>query len=298
VSEERKNLDSVMEIYDHLMQRSAKKNMTLISIGGGIVQDVTGFVASTLYRGLNWVFLPTTLLAQSDSCIGSKTSLNYKRFKNIIGTFYPPAEVHIHTPFLTTLPQDDFLSGLGEMVKLHLMGGNETTAQLTASLPAILERDAAALQQAIRSSLAIKLSYMEGDEFDTGRRNLLNFGHCFGHALETVSGYAIPHGQAVVIGMLFANLAAVRRGLLSSATAATIADSLLKRSFSIPLAEEYFAYEAILAAMKQDKKRIGDGLVMVMMDDAYSLQKVTDFSEHELAEGIRTLQQELAHSFS
>lgn len=289
VSEERKGLDSVMEIYDRLMERSAKKNMTLISIGGGIVQDVTGFVASTLYRGLNWVFVPTTLLAQADSCVGSKTSLNYKRFKNLIGTFYPPSEVHIHAPFLETLDDSDFLSGLGEVVKLHIMGGSETTERLAANLPSILGRKAAVMLEAIRCSLSIKLSYMEGDEFDTGRRNLLNFGHCFGHALETVSEYAIPHGQAVVIGMLFANLAAVRRGILGSKLADNLAETLLLKSLSVPLRETYFEPAPLLEAMKQDKKRVVAGLVVVMMQDGHGFEKITDFSEAELAAGIEDL---------
>ncbi|HEX5772934.1 MAG TPA: AroB-related putative sugar phosphate phospholyase (cyclizing) [Geomobilimonas sp.] len=294
VSEERKGLDSVMEVYDRLMDKAAKKNMTLISLGGGIVQDVTGFVASTLYRGLNWVFVPTTLLAQADSCIGSKTSLNYKRFKNLIGTFYPPTEVHIHSPFLKTLPEADFLSGLGEVVKLHLMGGKETTEALVATLPAVLERNSVALLPAIRTSLSIKLSYMEGDEFDTGRRNLLNFGHCFGHALETVSNYAIPHGQAVVIGMLFANIAAVQRGLLDPSLASHLANSLLGKSLSIPLRREYFAVEAILEAMKKDKKRTGEGLVVVMMTSDYEFEKVTDYSPDELVTATAALM-ELLH---
>lgn len=289
VSEERKGLDSVMEIYDRLMERSAKKNMTLISIGGGIIQDVTGFVASTLYRGLNWIFVPTTLLAQADSCIGSKTSLNYKRFKNLIGTFYPPNELHIHTPFLKTLNKNDFLSGLGEVVKLHIMGGRETTGALIDALSDVLSREPDALMQVIRTSLAIKLSYMEGDEFDTGRRNLLNFGHCFGHALETVSNYDIPHGQAVVVGMIFANLAARRRGWISSATSERLLASLLLKSLSIPMREEYFDSVGLLEGMKQDKKRIGSGLVMVMMKEDFSFEKAVDFREDELHLGIAEL---------
>lgn len=282
VSEERKTLEGVAEVYDRLMARSAKKNMTLVSIGGGIVQDVTGFVASTLYRGLHWVYVPTTLLAQADSCIGSKTSLNYKRFKNLLGTFYPPAEIHVHAPFLATLGEDDFRSGLGEVVKLHLMGGAASTAALAAALPAIRAREPGALLEAIRRSLAVKLSFMEGDEFDTGRRNLLNFGHCFGHALETVSGYAVPHGQAVVVGMLFANLAAVRRGLLRAEEAERLAEALLLPSLSVRLREEYLAHDGILAAMQQDKKRVGAGLVVVMMHDGHALEKHVDFTEAEL----------------
>ncbi len=282
ICEERKNLDSVMEIYDRLMQSSAKKNMTLISIGGGIIQDITGFVASTLYRGLNWVFVPTTLLAQADSCIGSKTSLNYKRFKNILGTFYPPSEVHIYAPFLQTLAKGDFLSGMGEVAKLHIMGGTDTAAALTAALPAILGRDKDSLLSAIRRSLAIKLSYMEGDEFDTGRRNLLNYGHCFGHALETVCHYAIPHGQAVVVGMLVANRTAVQRGLLSAVNDQRLAKQLLASLLDFKLDLSIYSTTELIAAMKQDKKRIGEGLVMVMITDSMELVKADDVTPEEV----------------
>ncbi len=289
VSEERKTLAGVEEIYDRLMSRSAKKNVTLVSFGGGIVQDVTGFVASTLYRGINWVLVPTTLLAQADSCIGSKTSLNYKRFKNVLGTFFPPSEIHVHAPFLRSLPDDDFRSGLGEVAKLHLMGGPQSTAALAADLPRLLARDPAPLLRAIRRSLEIKLSYMEGDEFDTGRRNLLNYGHCFGHALETVSDYAIPHGQAVIVGMLLANAAATRRGLLAPTAAARIAETLLLPCLSVPVREQHLAPDGLVAAMKQDKKRVGEGLVMVMLRDDHALEKLTDFTEAELRAGVDDL---------
>lgn len=289
-SEEHKSLEGVVELYDLLMERSAKKNLTLISIGGGIVQDVTGFVASTMYRGLNWVFVPTTLLSQADSCIGSKTSLNFKRFKNLIGTFYPPAEVHIYPPFLATLDDADFLSGLGEVVKLHLMGGIEATSALNSCLEEVLSRKAPELLSAIHNSLDIKLNYLEGDEFDTGRRNLLNYGHCFGHALETVSGYAIPHGQAVVVGMLFANLIAVSRGLLSSARADLLAQTLLGRSLSVPIRKGYLDWQPLVEAMKQDKKRTGDGLVMVLLAEDASLHKVNDLSVEEVRAALAELE--------
>jgi len=164
VNEERKNLASVQEIYDRLMERYAKRNMTLISIGGGIVQDITGFVASTLYRGINWVYVPTTLLAQADSCIGSKTSLNYKGFKNLIGTFYPPSEIFIYTPFLTTLTDMDFFSGLGEVVKLHILGGETKAQEGIALLPQMLKREPAALLQGVQNSLAIKHTYIAEDD--------------------------------------------------------------------------------------------------------------------------------------
>ena len=288
ICEERKNLESVMELYDHLMECSAKKNMTLISIGGGIVQDITGFVASTLYRGLNWVFVPTTLLAQADSCIGSKTSLNYKRFKNLIGTFYPPAEVHIFSPFQQTLETGDFLSGMGEVAKLHLMGGADTISAFTTALPALLDRDDAAILSAIHQSLTVKLSFMAGDEFDTGRRNLLNYGHCFGHALETVSSYTIPHGQAVVVGMLVANRVAVRRGLLSEETAQRFAEQFLNPLLDFKLELTQYSLAELIAAMMQDKKRTGDGLVMVMVTETLEMVKADDVTPEEIKAVLRS----------
>jgi len=289
VSEERKNLMSVEELYDRFMERSAKKNMTMISIGGGILQDITGFAATTLYRGINWIFVPTTLLAQADSCIGSKTSLNYKRFKNLVGTFYPPKEVYVFSPFLATLNEVDYYSGLGEVVKLHIMGGRKTTSELVRMLPSLVQRKPEVMVTIIKNSLTIKQSYMEGDEFDTGRRNLLNFGHCFGHALETVSDYAIPHGQAVIIGMLFANVAALHRGLLTTGTSDFLAKNLLLNTVTAKVRRSDFDSSRIFEAMKKDKKRTGQGLVVVMMKDDYTFEKVNDFSEKELDESVKTL---------
>jgi 3-dehydroquinate synthase len=289
VSEERKTLAGVAEVWDRLMARSARKNVTVVAFGGGIVQDVTGFAASTLYRGVGWVLVPTTLLAQADSCIGSKTSLNYARYKNLLGTFYPPAEIHLHPPFLRSLSEDDFRSGLGEVAKLHLMGGAEATQAFARDLPALLARAPGPLLAAIRRSLEVKLSFMEGDEFDTGRRNLLNYGHCFGHALETVSGYAVPHGQAVLVGMLVANAAAVRRGLLRAETAARLAGALLRPCLSVTLRERDLAEAPLLAAMRQDKKRVGDGLVLVMLREDGALEKRTDFAEAELRAALDDL---------
>jgi 3-dehydroquinate synthase len=289
VSEERKTLGGVTELYDALLARSPRKNLTLVSIGGGIVQDVTGFVASTLYRGVNWIYVPTTLLAQADSCVGSKTSLNHHRYKNLLGTFYPPAQVHIHAPFLHTLSDDDLRSGLGEVVKLHLMGGAEAAAWLGEQLPALLRREPTALLQAIHRSLAVKRTFMEGDEFDQGRRNLLNFGHCFGHALETVTAYAIPHGQAVVVGMLFADLAAVARGLLLPATAAVRARSVLRPALSVRVPALMAACDGLLAAMQQDKKRLGTDLVVVMQREDLELEKHTDFTPEELRAALGPL---------
>lgn len=283
IGEERKNLDTVQELYDRLTGRAAKRNMTLISIGGGITQDVTGFVASTLYRGINWVFVPTTLLAQADSCVGSKTSLNYKGYKNLVGTFYPPSKVCIDTAFIATQEEPDFFSGLGEVVKLHLMGGEPRTAELIGLLPPILRREREALLTGVKNSLEIKQSYIADDEFDTGRRNLLNFGHCFGHALESTSDFGVPHGQAVVAGMVLANAVAARRGLLSDGLEKFVAERLLLPSLVVQPEQAHLDHGQVVEAMKKDKKRTGDGLALIMMGDGYEFVKVNDLTAAEAA---------------
>jgi 3-dehydroquinate synthase len=282
ISEEGKSLESVQALYDRLTGLAAKRNMTLISIGGGILQDITGFVASTLYRGINWVFIPTTLLAQADSCIGSKTSLNFKGFKNLIGTFYPPSEVYIYTPFLATQEEADFFSGVGEVVKLHILGGREKAQEITELLPRILRREEEALRACVSNSLQIKQGYISEDEFDTGRRNLLNFGHCFGHALEANSNFAIPHGQAIVLGMLLANRVAVHRRILSPQQEKALAEQLLLPSLTVRPHASDLDPKGILEGMKKDKKRTGEGLALILMAEGYEMSRVNDLTESEV----------------
>lgn len=289
ISEEVKCLETVKTVYDALMKCSAKRNMTLISVGGGIIQDITGFVASTLYRGINWIYVPTTLLAQADSCIGSKTSLNYQGYKNLIGTFFPPAKVYVNTAFLTTLESEDFYSGIGEVIKLYMMGGESSTAAFIKEIHKIKQRDRSALAKAIQDVLQIKLQYIQEDEFDTGRRNLLNFGHCLGHAVESTTNFLIPHGQAVLMGILFANIVAKNRGLLSKSRYEFLNQELILGNIRVNQADILFSTDQIFEAMKKDKKRVGEGLALIMMLDDYSMKKTQDLGYDELAVGIKEL---------
>ena len=177
--EENKTFGYVKDIYDFLISKSVKRNLTIISIGGGITQDITGYVASTLYRGVKWIFVPTTFLAMTDSCIGSKTSINYDKHKNLMGTFYPPRQIHINTNFLDTLEKLDFYSGIGETIKFQLMK-EEYPKQFDKVLEIVekVKNDKKYRLEIIHDNMEIKLGYMKGDEFDLGRRNLLNYGHC------------------------------------------------------------------------------------------------------------------------
>ena len=213
-TEDAKTLDGVVALCDAMIARGAKRSTVVVSIGGGVVQDATGFLASVMYRGIRWVYVPSTLLAQGDSCIGSKTSINFRKYKNLLGTMNPPERVIVHPPLAETLDDHQFFSGLGEIVKMHIVSGGDDLVRIGSQITPLSRRDPAAMSEAVRGSLRIKQRYIEEDEFDRGPRRLLNFGHCFGHAIESATDFAVPHGQAVVLGMILAGLVSGSRGQL------------------------------------------------------------------------------------
>lgn len=284
--EENKVIETALAICEKMTEIPAKRNAVLISIGGGIIQDITGFAANILYRGIKWIFVPTTLLAQCDSCIGGKTSLNYHRYKNLLGTFYPPDEIYICPQFVRTLTQEDFESGMGEVIKFNLMGGQEGIAHINGQMAELVARNGDAVEKAIRYSLEFKKPFIEQDEFDRNERIKLNFAHTFGHAVETVSGYGIPHGTAVAIGMIMANRLSVRRGMLKEETAKAC-EALLLQVIHINYALMDKPMEEILGAMRKDKKQVSDSLTIVLMTDQVGeLRIVHDATTDEIREAF------------
>ena len=213
-SEEQKSYSQLEWVIQELIDGGLKKNHRLVAIGGGIVQDITGFVASILYRGVDWLFYPTTLLAQCDSCIGSKTSINFGAYKNQLGGFYPPVEIVIDLNFIDTLLEAAVLSGLGEMIHYYLVSGEDDFRRLKADYARVLA-DKSVLRATVSRSLQIKRSFIEIDEFDRTERQVLNYGHSFGHAIESLTHYGIPHGIAVSFGMDIANYLSVKLGYIS-----------------------------------------------------------------------------------
>lgn len=201
--EHAKSLDRMAEIIVALRDRRATRDTVLVAIGGGVVQDVAAFAASIYMRGIDWVYVPTTLLSMTDSCIGGKSSINVGAYKNIVGTFHPPLRVVIDPTSTATLSDEQKAAGLCEAAKICLCRGPETLERYLALAPQAL-RDKIALTEIIVSSLQAKTWFIEIDEFDTAERLVLNFGHTFGHALEAASGYAISHGIAVGLGMMAA----------------------------------------------------------------------------------------------
>lgn len=263
-TETNKVIDTALDICEKMTEIPAKRNARLISIGGGIIQDITGFVANILYRGIHWTFVPTTLLASCDSCIGGKTSLNYKKYKNLLGTFYPPDAVHICAEFFATLTSKDYKSGLGEVVKFNIMAGNDGLDNITENIDALLRREPAIVNRFVDTSLSFKKDFIEIDEFDRGERIKLNFAHTFGHAIEVVTNYEIPHGTAVAIGMIMADSISVKRGLLKEKMAKKSEDVLLK-VIDIELSLLQVDMNRFIDAMRKDKKQTSDALTAVLL---------------------------------
>ena len=214
-TEENKNLDRFTSYIETLSGQGIRRGDLLVAIGGGIIQDITCFIASVLFRGLDWTFYPTTLLAQADSGIGSKSSINVGEIKNLLGTFTPPKRVCVDPSVLRTLGQDEIRSGIGEMLKVHLIDGPESFRRIAADYDRMVQ-DGAVLLKYVDSALRIKKRFIESDEFDRGIRNVLNYGHSFGHAIETATEFAIPHGVAVTMGMDMANFVSEALGFTSA----------------------------------------------------------------------------------
>ena len=194
--ERQKSYQGLIPIIEKLIAGGFRKNHRLIGIGGGIVQDITAFTSSIMYRGVYWLFFPTTLLAQGDSCIGSKTSINFGEFKNQVGGFYPPNEIYIDLNFLDTLSNSELQSGLGEMSHYFVVVSEGDFNRFKKEYP-LAKQDKNVLKGLIERSLEIKKSYIEIDEFDRNERQVFNYGHSFGHAMESLTNYEMPHGIAV-----------------------------------------------------------------------------------------------------
>lgn len=265
--EDAKEISTVLEIVDFLERNGATKISMLFVVGGGIIQDLGAFSGAMYKRGLPWTFVPTTLLAQGDSCVGGKTALNHKRTKNLLGLFSAPRRVIIDTGFLATLPRGDLLSGVGEIFRLCITGGPAFLAVFAKYLPAFLAGDAQATRELIATSLSAKRAVVEFDEFELDIRRSMNYGHSFGHALEALTDYRIPHGVGITIGILVENEIAHRRGMLTRSER----DHMLAlgRQIIPEDCRQVFAtasLEGVLDLLRRDKKTEGAVLKLATLE--------------------------------
>lgn len=264
--ESNKSLEGTYSIYASLVERKANINTKLIVIGGGILQDLVGFCSSTYCRGIEYILVPTTLLAQADSCVGGKTSLNFKDKKNILGTFYPPTKIIIYSKFTDTLSNLDLISGFGEIYKFHILQNEIANFNLHSDL-----------SKMIYDGLKYKIDILSRDEFDKGERKFLNFGHTFGHALEATSLYAIPHGIAVVIGCMIAVSLSKKLGYSINHYEKTLQTGIeLINTSGIRFNEDWFDFDKLIEITKSDKKSTGK-LTMVLIDNKPFLRDVVEY---------------------
>jgi 3-dehydroquinate synthase len=265
--EDAKEISTVLEIVDFLEQNRATKTSMLFVVGGGIIQDLGAFSGAMYKRGLPWTFVPTTLLAQGDSCVGGKTALNHKNTKNLLALFSAPRRVIIDTGFLKTLSRRDLLSGVGEIFRLCITGGPQFLDEFSARLPAFLAGDASATRRLIATSLSAKKAVVEFDEFELDIRRSMNYGHSFGHALEALTDFLIPHGVGVTIGILVENEIAYRRGMLGCeerdrmlTLGRQIIPADCRKVFSVA------SLDGVLDLLRRDKKTEGTVLKLATLE--------------------------------
>ncbi len=276
--EAHKTLDSYAMIIEHLMSHRHNRSTTIIALGGGVVGDVAGFVAATYQRGVAFVQMPTTLLAQVDSSVGGKTAVNHPGGKNMIGAFYQPRLVVADLDTLATLPDSDYRCGLAEVIKYGVIKDRAFFEWLETNVDALLRRDTAALSYAVLTSCSTKAAVVAADEREEGVRAILNFGHTFGHAIESLTHYECLHGDAVAIGMVMASDLSARLGLLARDQARRIKELLA--SFDLPVTPPgNLNAEAMQQAMGMDKKVLNGRLRLVLvraLGDVF----VTDSFDH------------------
>ncbi|MCR4393870.1 MAG: 3-dehydroquinate synthase [Dehalococcoidales bacterium] len=250
--EEQKSLHMAAKLYGHLSRLKSERSTAILALGGGVIGDLAGFVAATYMRGLPLIQIPTTLLAQVDSSIGGKVAVNHRSLKNMIGTFYQPRLVLTDISLLKSLADQEMKNGLAEVIKYGIIRDSELFQILENNLDKIRAHDQAILEEIVARCASIKAGIVQTDERDTGLRNILNFGHTTGHAIETVTRFKISHGQAVALGMIVAAEIAREMDLLSEGEVARIISIIEKAGLATRISELNSA--SILRAMKHDKK--------------------------------------------
>lgn len=260
-----KDWDSLNRIVDHLLATASDRKTVLFALGGGVVGDMTGFAASIYMRGVPFVQVPTTLLAQVDSSVGGKTAINHPLGKNMLGAFYQPARVIADLDTLDSLPPRELAAGLAEIIKYGPIADAEFLAWIEANLDALLARDKAALAHAVQRSCEIKAWVVGQDEREAGLRAILNFGHTFGHAIETGLGYGEwLHGEAVGCGMVLASDLSVRLGLMPPEFLVRMR-KLIERA-GLPVRAPRLGVERYLELMRVDKKSEGGEIRFVVIE--------------------------------
>ena len=261
--EEHKTLDTVKGLYEHLILEHFDRKDLLAALGGGVVGDLTGFAAATYLRGIRFIQIPTTLLAQVDSSIGGKTGVDFDSYKNMVGAFHMPRLVYMNLSALRTLSDRQFASGMAEILKHGLIRNEAYYQWLLKNREEIWERRYEALLPMIAESCRIKRAVVEADPTEQGERALLNFGHTLGHAVEKLKDFQLLHGECVAIGMVAASWIALQRGLLTKEELRRVTEGL--EAFSLPASTEGLEAERVVEITRSDKKMEAGSIKFVLL---------------------------------
>jgi 3-dehydroquinate synthase len=259
-----KNIQTILLIINHLIDLGADRTCALIALGGGVVGDITGFIASIYMRGIPYIQVPTTLLAQVDSSIGGKTGIDLPHGKNILGTFYQPKAVFIDLAFLKTLMPQEFGNGLAEIIKCAIIDDPELLSSIEEEAGPIRNRDMSLLERIVAKVCLIKKGIVEIDERENGLRRILNFGHTIGHAIEAESRYSISHGEAISSGMVASAIISERLKYLPSEDQERITSLIRKIGLPDSILKT-LSTDGLLSRIKRDKKKEGNTIRFVLL---------------------------------
>ena len=283
--EEFKTLETLNKVFDALLKAKFDRSSTLVALGGGVVGDITGYAAASYQRGVNFIQVPTSLLSQVDSSVGGKTGVNHDLGKNMIGAFYQPKAVIIDVDTLDTLSDQEYSAGMAEVIKYGLLGSADFLSMLEDNIESIMARNKDLIIEIIFNSCKDKASIVALDEFERGKRALLNLGHTFGHGIENAFGYGnYLHGEAVSIGMVMAAKLSMDEGHLSHEDAIRVENILSKANLPIAIKKSIDS-EALIEAMSLDKKSI-DGKIRLVLLKALGDSYLTDSYSKENFNGV------------
>ncbi len=288
--EEYKTLSTVEYIYHELLRLNLDRKSFLLALGGGVITDITGFVASTFLRGIDYYQIPTSLLAQVDSSIGGKTGVNLEEGKNLVGTFYQPKGVWIDLSFLSTLPEREYREGLSEVLKAAFLEGGDFLALVEREKEVIMARDSLILEETVVRAVDFKRKIVEEDEREHGRRSILNYGHTIGHALEKALGYGVlRHGEAVALGMIGEAFLARTMGIETKRVLET--QKAILDSFGLPTSLSLFCdHSTFCSALLKDKKKEAGKVRFVLLKDFGQPCVGIEVEEEKITEVISFLQ--------
>ncbi len=282
-----KNTETVGKVYGHLIQNSYDRKDVLFALGGGVVGDLTGFTAATYLRGIDFVQIPTTLLAQTDSSIGGKTGVDFWQYKNMVGAFYMPKLVYLNISTLKTLPERQFSSGMAEIIKHGYIKDKNYTDYIRTHSGEIMGQLYGILEEMISRSCLIKRDVVERDPKEQGERALLNFGHTIGHAIEKLSNFTLFHGECVALGMVGACYISCQKGNITPGQLEELEQVL--KSYQLPVTLENFPHtpEEIFAATKLDKKMEAGKIKFILLQEFGAAYITKELEESEILDGIR-----------